>query len=190
MASYSNCAKQLPKQNSLIDSRALKLGRYPKIWRGCKCGYNQLRIPNIGDADGLHCRYLQLDWQRNELDGNDPQNALGWVTLDTTSTNGLVPLTFSLGNTGSFSFTATAQYTDYVLGIQTTPASPKPDYFVFNLADGVESGTYSINGTRTSATAAVLYGRLAASPVPGPVVGAGLPGRGHIARFRAKVSNS
>jgi hypothetical protein len=69
-------------------------------------------------------------------------------------------------------------HTDYVLGIQTTAAAPKPDYFAFNLPTGVVSGSYSINNAGTSATGAVLCGHLAisASPVPGPVVGVGLPG--------------
>jgi hypothetical protein len=73
---------------------------------------------------------------------------------------------------------ASSLYTDYVLGIQTTAAAPKPDYFAFSLPAGVVSGSYSINNAGTSATGAVLYGHLAisASPVPGPVVGAGLPG--------------
>jgi hypothetical protein len=115
----------------------------------------------------------------NSLDGNnDPINQAGYVTLDTTSTSGLVTLAFTLGNSGSFSFLASALYTDYVLGIQTTAASPKPDYFVLSLPAGVVSGTYSINDSGTSATGAVLYGHLAtrAEPVPGPALGAGLPG--------------
>jgi hypothetical protein len=115
----------------------------------------------------------------NNLNGvNDPVNVAGYLTLDTTSTSGLVALAFTLGNSGTFSFLASALYTDYVLGIQTTAAAPKPDYFAFNLPTGVVSGSYSINNTRTSATGAVLYGHLvtSASPVPGPLVGAGLPG--------------
>jgi len=115
----------------------------------------------------------------NNLNGvNDPVNTAGYLTLDTTSTAGLVELAFALGNSGAFSFVASSLYTDYVLGIQTTAAAPKPDYFAFNLPTGVVSGSYSINNTGTSATAAVLYGHLAisASPVPGPIVGAGLPG--------------
>lgn len=114
----------------------------------------------------------------NVTGNNDPVNQAGYVTLDTTTTIGLLTLTFSLANSGQFSFTASALYTDYLLGIQTTEASPKPDYFVFSLPSGVTSGTYSINNTGTLATGAVLYGHLAlaASPVPGPVVGAGLPG--------------
>lgn len=113
----------------------------------------------------------------DNLNGNnDPVNQAGFITLDTTTTSGLVELVFSLGNSGSFSFLASALYTDYLLGIQTTTGSAKPDYFVFNLPTGVTSGSYSINDTGTSATRAVLYGHLAASPVPGPIVGAGLPG--------------
>jgi hypothetical protein len=109
---------------------------------------------------------------------NDPVNVAGYLTLDTTSTSGLIPLAFTLGNSGTFSFVASALYTDYVLGIQTTAPAPKPDYFSFNLPNGVVSGNYSINHTGTSATGAVLYGHLvtSASPVPGPIVGAGLPG--------------
>ena len=115
----------------------------------------------------------------NSLNGiNDPINTGGYLTLDTTTTSGLVPLTISLGNSGTFSFLASALYTDYVLGLQTSPSNPKPDYFSFNLPAGVVSGSYSINDTGTSATGAVLYGHLvtSASPVPGPIVGAGLPG--------------
>jgi hypothetical protein len=71
------------------------------------------------------------------------------------------------------SFVASSLYTDYVLGIQTTAAALKPDYFAFSLPAGVVSGSYSINNAGTSATGAVLYGHLAisASPVPGPVGG-------------------
>lgn len=115
----------------------------------------------------------------NILNGNnDPVNTAGYLTLDTTSTSGLVALAITLGNSGAFSFVASSLYTDYVLGIQTTAAAPKPDYFAFNLPLGVVSGSYSINDAGTSATAAVLYGHLvaSASPVPGPIVGAGLPG--------------
>ena len=114
----------------------------------------------------------------NNLDGvNDPLNQLGYVTLDTNSTVGLIPLTISLGNSGSFAFTALSSYTNYVLGLQTSPSAPKPDYFSFNLPSGVVSGTYSINDTGTVAIGAVLYGLAAqVAPVPGPVVGAGLPG--------------
>ena len=109
---------------------------------------------------------------------NDPVNAAGYLTLDTTSTSGLVELAFALGNSGAFSFTASSLYTDYVLGIQTTQSNPKPDYFAFNLPTGVVSGSYSINNADTLATRAVLYGHsaISASPVPGPIVGAGLPG--------------
>jgi len=115
----------------------------------------------------------------NSLNGvNDPVNTAGYLTLDTTSTSGLVALAFALGNSGAFSFVASSLYTDYVLGIQTSQSNPKPDYFAFNLPNGVVSGSYSINDAGTSATGAVLYGHLAtsASPVPGPIVGAGLPG--------------
>ena len=115
----------------------------------------------------------------NSLNGvNDPVNAAGYLTLDTTSTSGLVALSFTFGNSGAFSFVASSLYTDYVLGIQTSQPNPKPDYFAFNLPNGVVSGSYSINDAGTSATDAVLYGHsaISASPVPGPIVGAGLPG--------------
>jgi hypothetical protein len=115
----------------------------------------------------------------NSLNGvNDPVNTAGYLTLDTTSTSGLVALTFALGNSGAFSFVASSLYTDYVLGIQTSQPNPKPDYFAFNLPNGVVSGSYSINDAGTLATRAVLYGHsaISASPVPGPIVGAGLPG--------------
>lgn len=116
----------------------------------------------------------------NSLNGNnDPINKAGYLTLDTTSSSGLVALAISLGNSGSFSFLASSLYTDYVLGIQTSAAAPKPDYFVLGLPAGVVSGSYSINNSDTRATGAVLYGHLAAAPaapVPGPAVGAGLPG--------------
>jgi hypothetical protein len=115
----------------------------------------------------------------NNLNGvNDPVNTAGYLTLDTTSTSGLVALAFTLGNSGAFSFVASSLYTDYVLGIQTSQSDPKPDYFAFNLPNGVVSGSYSINDADTRATRAVLYGHsaISASPVPGPIVGAGLPG--------------
>jgi hypothetical protein len=116
----------------------------------------------------------------NSLNGNgsDPINLAGYLTLDTTSTLGAVPLTITLGNSGTFSFVASALYTDYVLGFQTTLGPDKPDYFVFNLPTGVVSGSYSISLSNTTATSAVLYGHsvTSASPVPGPIVGAGLPG--------------
>jgi hypothetical protein len=67
------------------------------------------------------------------------------------------------------SFVASSLYTDYVLGIQTTAAAPKPDYFAFSLPTGVVSGGYSINNTGTSATGAVLYGHFNIRiPRPGP----------------------
>jgi hypothetical protein len=116
----------------------------------------------------------------NSLNGNgsDPVNQAGYLTLDTTSTAGLVPLTITLGNSGTFSFVASALYTDYVLGIQTSLGSIKPDYFAFNLPTGIVSGSYLISHSGTFATEAVLYGHeaISASPVPGPIVGAGLPG--------------
>lgn len=110
--------------------------------------------------------------------GNDPLNQAGYITLDTTSSLGLVPLTIQLGSSGAFSFTASAFYTDYVLGIQTQLKSDKPDYFSFNLPVGVFSGSYLIKNSTDVATGAVLYGHAvtSASPVPGPIVGAGLPG--------------
>jgi hypothetical protein len=75
---------------------------------------------------------------------------------------------------GSFSFIALAGYTNYVLGIQTSSFPPTPDYFSFMLPAGVTSGTYAINfsGSGAGLERGVLY----AQPVPGPVVGAGLPG--------------
>ena len=116
----------------------------------------------------------------NPLNGNgsDPLNLAGYLTLDTTSSLGVVPLTIQLGSSGNFSFAASAFYTDYVLGIQTEIGRDKPDYFSFNLPAGVFSGSYLIKNSNDVATGAVLYGHsvISASPVPGPIVGAGLPG--------------
>jgi hypothetical protein len=111
----------------------------------------------------------------NSITGNnDPINAQGFSTLDVAGTLGIVALTFTLGNSGTFSFTGTG-FNDFVLAIQTDPAAPKPDWFAFNLASGVTSGSYSISAG-TNATVGVLYGHAATVPVPGPIVGAGLPG--------------
>jgi hypothetical protein len=62
------------------------------------------------------------------------------------------------------------------LGIQTNTGREKPDYFSFTLPSGVTSGSWIIGGTgpgSTEATVAILYGTVS---VPGPIVGAGLPG--------------
>lgn len=117
-----------------------------------------------------------LSGNGNSLTGtNDPINMEGYVTLDATFTVGLLTLTIPAANSGNFSFTTSPTYTSYVLGLQTSTPAPTPDYFAFDIPDGVTQGSFSISDTGTRVIGAVLYGKLA-SPVPGPMVGAGLPG--------------
>jgi hypothetical protein len=108
---------------------------------------------------------------------NDVINSLvpGYLTLDTTASSGLASLSLVTGaSSGNFSFTAPG-YTDFILGFQTDTSNPKPDYFSFFLPAGVSSGTWSVNNGGGNVQLAVLYGHSVAS-VPGPIVGAGLPG--------------
>ena len=117
-----------------------------------------------------------LSGNGNNITGsNDVINNLAptYLTLDTTATVGLVPLTFSGTTSGSFSFTGTG-YQDFILGIQTSTGQPQPDYFSFILPSGITSGDWLLTGSETQVTRALLYGHVAA--VPGPIMGAGLPG--------------
>jgi hypothetical protein len=107
---------------------------------------------------------------------NDVINNLAptYLTLDTTATVGLVLLTFSGNTSGSFSFTGTG-FQDFILGFQTTDGPPRPDYFSFILPSGITSGSWALTGAGDNTVSlAVLYGHTVA--VPGPIVGAGLPG--------------
>lgn len=112
----------------------------------------------------------------NNLNGiNDPVNGLDYLTLDITTTAGLVPLTISTGGTsGSFSFGPTTGYDSFVLGLQTTNSAPNPDWFYLLLADSITSGSWLISGAGAVLTRAVLYGKIAqvdvhvsAAPIPG-----------------------
>ena len=107
---------------------------------------------------------------------NDVINNLapGYLTLDTTASSGLASLSLSGTSSGTFSFIASG-YIDFILGFQTASAQPKPDYFSFILPAGVSSGNWAVNNGGGGVQLAVLYGHQVA-PVPGPVVGAGLPG--------------
>jgi hypothetical protein len=98
---------------------------------------------------------------------------LGYVLLDLTNSVG-IDNTLALAG-GSFSFTALAGYANYILGVQTSSTAPTPDYFTFALPSGIVSGTYVIN-VNVAGTANLERGALYAQPVPGPIVGAGLPG--------------
>lgn len=139
---------------------------------------------------------------------NDVINKLapGYLTLDTTATLGVVPLTITGLNTatGGFSFTPSASYDNYIIGFQTTDSNPKPDYFSFFLPAGVVSGTWAIlNGVlahpsaTTTLTLAVLYGELVntttttvtATPLPGAVFlfGTVLAGGFGVKKWRSRV---
>jgi hypothetical protein len=110
------------------------------------------------------------------LDGlNDPLNNLGYLTLASNGNPGSVQFTVGLGSSGSFSFNP-AGYTDFIFGIQTLSSFPFPDsYFAISLGADVFSGNYSISGNPNASVAfATLYGHEVS--VPGPIVGAGLPG--------------
>jgi hypothetical protein len=103
---------------------------------------------------------------------------LGYTILDLSNAAGIddtLGVTPSTATTGSFSFALLAGYTNYIFGIQTSSSNPTPDYFTFALPAGVVSGTYTIN-VNVAGTANLERGALYAQPVPGPIVGAGLPG--------------
>lgn len=119
----------------------------------------------------------------NTLNGgaSDPNVMAGLTTLDTTSSVGILTLTMTGTNSGTFSFTTTG-YDNFALGFQTSAAAPKPDYFTFNLADGVTSGTWSISDSGTSLTLGLLYGDdpPTEAPLPGalPLFASGLGAMG------------
>lgn len=119
-----------------------------------------------------------LAYAAGNLNGNgDAVNGLGYETLDKTDDalvylGTLNELTINGGpNSGTFSFTAPPGFGSFVLALKSGVGQLDPDWAAFLLAAGTTSGDWSISSQGFSH--ANLYGVRA---VPGPVVGAGIPG--------------
>lgn len=95
-----------------------------------------------------------LDFGTGNINGNnDDINLLGFVTIDKTDdgTSGIDPdaLTtnpLNMGLSGTFSFTPTAGFTDFVIAFKSGEGQLDPDWAAFRLPDGVTSGSWTISG--------------------------------------------
>ena len=116
----------------------------------------------------------------SNINGNgDPINniAPGYLTLDK-SDDGLVYLgtldeltVTGIGTTsGMWSFVAPDGFSSFVLALKSGEGQLNPDWAASQLADGTTSGSWSVSGSQ-NLSHMNLYAH-----VPGPIVGAGLPG--------------
>lgn len=86
---------------------------------------------------------------------NDAINQLGYITLDKTDdlTSGAVPQSLTAtpptsGLSGTFSFTAPAGYTNFVIAFKSGQGILDPDWAAFTLPSGVTSGSWAISGSQ------------------------------------------
>ena len=125
-----------------------------------------------------------LAWAPGNISGNDDAvNNIppGYKTLDKSddalkyfgTLNELSITVNSGGLSGTFSFTPPSGYDHFVLALKSGEGRLDPDWAAFSLPAGVTSGSWSISGQQ-GLSHINLYGQVA--NVPGPIVGAGLPG--------------